>query len=106
MATTRPAAIPVHDLPHRLAGGLRRCGRTLQDARPVQDFRENAMSPAARALLAVALLTSAWITVAEPSQAPPQDWVARSNANAQPLLQVMDQYVPSRLAARSTGNAD
>jgi len=57
------------------------------------------MLPARRALLAVALLTPAWITLAAPSEAPAQDWVARSNANAQPLLQVLATYAPESAAA-------
>jgi hypothetical protein len=57
------------------------------------------MSVTARALLAGALLASASIGWAEPSPPASAEWVARSNANATPLLEVLAKYAPETAAA-------
>lgn len=47
----------------------------------------------ARTLMAALLLATSTLAIAE------QDWVERSNANAEPLLQVMAKYAPETAAA-------
>jgi uncharacterized protein (DUF885 family) len=47
----------------------------------------------ARAFIAALLLATSTLSIAE------QDWVERSNANAEPLLQVMAKYAPETAAA-------
>ena len=60
------------------------------------------MSAFARALLATALVAATTVAVANPAALPDQagkEWVARSNANATPLLQLIARYAPESAAA-------
>jgi len=62
-----------------------------------------------RALLATALIASAALAAAEPAAtaAPPgTEWVARSNANAAPLLQLIARYAPESAAALGVDGFD
>ena len=64
------------------------------------------MPNAARTLLAVALLAPASMAFATPSPPPDQAWVARSNANAGPLLQLIAKYAPESAAALGVDGFD
>jgi hypothetical protein len=60
------------------------------------------MSAFARALLATALVATTTVAVADPAALADQagkEWVARSNANATPLLQLIARYAPESAAA-------
>ena len=60
------------------------------------------MSAFARTLVATALVAATTVAVANPAALPDQagkEWVARSNANATPLLQLIARYAPESAAA-------
>ena len=60
------------------------------------------MSAFARTLLAAVLVAATTVAVANPAALPDQagkEWVARSNANATPLLQLIARYAPESAAA-------